>query len=352
MVYDPTNNDGAISYWPIIHQFSTDPVNEGVGQVVEYGAASLDVSSPGYATAWGDDDSYATFTALSTAERDDTGLVPLSPGITGGPDTQAGEPADPTAKRAPQVQGGGYTALAEVEAQATISEGFEGGTMPPTGWSHIQTNPNETWKIATVGSPHSGSYFADVEYDPALLDQDEVLLSPSFTADSGSVALWSFGSLYWCRDTYDNCDLEVWFVNGSWDWGGGDDVYLGLVDGDWTGTYTWSTSTFDFSAYASGNPARIALRYVGNDGAQIGVDDILIDYSATGGDSMPVQAMADLGSGDVFVIGDVSLWSNGDADGDSTDNLSEYDNTQLALNVFLGAAGGGEIFLPILFKDY
>jgi len=153
-VYDPTNYDGATSYWPIIHQFSTDPVNEGVGQVVEYAAASLDVNSPGYATAWGDDDSYATFTALSAAERDDTGLVPLSPGIT------------------------------------------------------------------------------------------------------------------------------------------------------------------------------------------------------ASGDSIPVQAMADLGSGDVFVIGDISLWRNGDSDGDSTDNLSEYDNTQLALNVFLGAAGGGEIFLPIILKNY
>jgi len=85
---------------------------------------------------------------------------------------------------------------------------------------------------------------------------------------------------------------------------------------------------------------------VGNDGAQIGVDDILISEPA------PVQAMADLGSGDVFVIGDISLWSNGDADGDSTDNLSEYDNTQLALNVFLGAAGGEEIFLPIILKNY
>jgi C1A family cysteine protease len=168
----------------------------------------------------------------------------------------------------------GWSNVQSVSVQ--LSEGFEAATMPPTGWTLIPTNPNETWEIDTY-DPHSGSYYARVLYDPALLDQDEVLLSPTFTADSGSVQLWSYGNLRWCRDTDDNCDLEVWFVNGSW--GGGDDVYLGLADDDWTDTWEWSYSTFDFSAYASGSPARIALRYVGNDGAEIAVDDILIDYS-------------------------------------------------------------------------
>ena len=159
----------------------------------------------------------------------------------------------------------------------SMFEGFEAGVVPPSDWTLIQTNPNETWKIDTIRlTPHSGSYYATVKCDLALLDQDELLLSPAFTADTGRIHLWSFGSLYWCRDTYDNCDLEVWFVNGSW--GGGDDVLLGKTDDDWTSTWEWSYSTFDFSPYASGNPARIALRYVGNDGAKIGVDDITITY--------------------------------------------------------------------------
>jgi len=159
----------------------------------------------------------------------------------------------------------------------SMFEGFEAGVIPPSGWTLIQTNPNQTWKLDTVQLiPHSGSYYAAVKYDTALLDQDELLLSPAFTSDTGGVSLWSFGSLYWCRDTYDNCDLEVWFVNGAW--GGGDDVLLGKTDDGWISTWEWSYSTFDFSPYASGNPARIALRYVGNDGAKIGVDDVLITY--------------------------------------------------------------------------
>ena len=215
----------------------------------------------------------------------------------------------------------GHIAPAEVEAQATISEDFEGGTMPPTGWTHIQTNPNETWEIETL-YPHDGSkYCANVPWDDALLDQDEVLLSPSFTPYCGSVELWSKGNPKYCRDTYDNCDLEVWFVNGSW--GGSDDVCLGLVDDDWIAKFIWSYSTFDFSAYASGNPARIALRYVGKDGADIGVDDILIDYTGTS-------------CGDDVFLGAAFL------------SLARRSSSTATT----GTSCGDEVFLPIILRNY
>ena len=186
---------------------------------------------------------------------------------------QEGEPPDRTAKRAKQVRVNDPEVGAEA-VSAAINEGFEAGAMPPSGWTRIQNNVNETWKIVTTGTAHGGSYFADVEYDAALLGQDELLLSPAFTAEVGSVELWSKGSPYWCRDTYDNCDLEVWLVGGAW--GGGDDLRLGLADDDWTDTYEWSRSSFSFNA--AGNPVRIALRYVGNDGAQVAVDDVVISY--------------------------------------------------------------------------
>ncbi len=207
-------------------------------------------------------------------------MMALPVAAQGPPDGDGGEQPDPTtAKRAPQVRDEGRPV--PTKDRAIITEDFEAGIIPPSGWTHLQTNPNETWEIDTV-NPYNGSYHAHVLYDPALLDQDEVLLSPSFTATSGDVSLWSKGSLYWCRDTNDNCDLEIWFVNGTWDWGGGDDVYLGIVDNDWTSTWAWSQSIFDFSAYASGNPAQIAFRYVGNDGAEIGIDEIDINYSSGG----------------------------------------------------------------------
>jgi hypothetical protein len=207
-------------------------------------------------------------------------FVAALPVMAQGPDEETGEAPDPTAKRAPQVESQGQAAPADVEVLATISEGFEAGAMPPAGWTHLQTNPNQTWRISTNG-PHTGSYKAAVLYDPALVPQDEVLLSPTFSADYVMVRLWSNGSPYWCRDTYNNCDLEVWFVNGAWDWGLGDDVYLGRADYHWTDSWVWSQSGFGFIP-ASGNPARIALRYVGLDGAEISVDDVEISYFTCG----------------------------------------------------------------------
>jgi hypothetical protein len=160
--------------------------------------------------------------------------------------------------------------------EGMIYEGFEGGVMPPTGWGLYPTNITYTWKIATIGPPYTGTYKADVEYDPGFNDQDEFLLSPTFWGDTGSVSFWSNGSVYWCKDTYDKCDLEVWFIGERP--GPGDDVLLGKADDSWTESWTWANSIFDFSPYLNGW-GQIGFRYVGNDGAQISLDHITITYA-------------------------------------------------------------------------
>ena len=149
-----------------------------------------------------------------------------------------------TSKSAKYIKGGGKL-ITQKDRRGAINEGFEDGIMPPLGWVRMQTNTNETWSIDSY-NPYSGVYDAQVLYDSNLSPQDEILLSPEFSAVSGNVSLWSIGNLYWCRDDYDNCDLEIWFVKGPW--GGSDDVFLGLADPDWTDTWAWSFSNFDFNA--------------------------------------------------------------------------------------------------------
>jgi hypothetical protein len=181
--------------------------------------------------------------------------------------------AENTDKTAPS---GGSVPIWQPLIGAVITEGFEGGVVPPTDWTLIQTNPNQTWKILVAGIPHSGSYAADVLYDENLLEQDELLISPTINPSSATLEFWSFGSLYWCRDTYDNCNLEVWLVRGAW--GGGDDIYVALADDDWTATWEWSQTTIDLTPYLPGGPVRIAFRYTGQNGAQIALDDIQLAY--------------------------------------------------------------------------
>jgi len=188
-------------------------------------------------------------------------------------------PSAPDARTAPEQAGYSSALYAPRPDAILFDEGFEDGAVPPAGWTHVANNPNQTWKLYTT-RPHTGAYAANVVYDPALIPQDEWLLSPETPLVEGTLSLWSFGSLYWCRDTYDNCDLNVWLVVG--DVGGGDDVFVGKADGDWTSSYTWSQSVFNLTPLLPGGPVRIGLQYAGLDGAQIALDDIVLDGTAGG----------------------------------------------------------------------
>jgi hypothetical protein len=189
----------------------------------------------------------------------------------------------PDARTAPETVGLSSSLYAPEPDAILIDEGFEDGVIPPSDWIHVANNPNETWKLYTF--PYAGAYAANVVYDSALIPQDEWLLSPEMALTEGTLSFWSFGSLYWCRDTYDNCDLNVWLVVG--DIGGGDDVYVGKADDDWTGSYIWSQSVFSLTPVLPGGPIRIGLQYTGLDGAQIALDEILLDGAAGGACSSP-----------------------------------------------------------------
>jgi len=152
-----------------------------------------------------------------------------------------------------------------------IEEGFEGGAVPPVGWTEV-TNSTVNWELDDY-SPHSGLYDAHVLYD---YNQNEWLLSPEMALSRGTLSFWSYGSVYWCRDTYDNCDLNVWIVVGP-NVGDGDDIYVGTADGDWPDNWTWAQSVFDLTPLLPGGPVRIGFQYLGDDGAEAALDDIVLD---------------------------------------------------------------------------
>jgi hypothetical protein len=157
-----------------------------------------------------------------------------------------------------------------------IHESFESGTVPPSGWEVWTTNQNETWKIWTFyPGPYEGLYAAVVQWDAEAQLQNEVLVSPAFRAGTAQVGFYSYGSPLFCRDEWDDCDLNVWVVFGAWDWGQGDDLMIYTADQDWTGDYVWSPSTVDLTPYLTpGTPVRLAFQYYGRDGDDIGLDAI------------------------------------------------------------------------------
>ncbi|MCA9973542.1 MAG: carboxypeptidase regulatory-like domain-containing protein [Anaerolineales bacterium] len=190
--------------------------------------------------------------------------------------TQPAGDAAVDARVAPE-QVGRTAPIYQADPTAVIfTEGIEGGVVPPSGWTTQVTNASYNWKLMTVGTPYAGSYAADVEYDPALSPQDEWLISPEYTLTDGTISFWSNGSVYWCRDTFDNCDLNVWLVVGNTA-GDGDDILVGTADGDWPDNFIWAQSTFDLTPHLPAAPVRIGFQYVGADGAQVGLDEIVLD---------------------------------------------------------------------------
>ena len=162
-------------------------------------------------------------------------------------------------------------------------EGFE-DSWPPAGWTLTQENPNQTW-FQDNFAPFEGSYNATVNYDDQLVDQNEFLMGPQVVLDdlgANTLAFQTLGSPYWCRDDFDNCDLEVWAILGG-AVGGGDDILLGLAEDFWTDVFVWSPASFDLIAAGvpSDSPVAFAFRYLGNDGAQASIDAVQLMAGGT-----------------------------------------------------------------------
>ncbi|HET91569.1 MAG TPA: hypothetical protein ENN99_12655 [Chloroflexi bacterium] len=165
-----------------------------------------------------------------------------------------------------------YTGTLPLGAIPPQAEGFEGGVVPPLGWTE-QATTAYNWSIST-GYRRTGTYGAYVPYD---YNQNEWLLSPRLLGLTGGehVSLWSMGSYYWGVAPYDNYDVNVWLVVGGL--GGANDVLLGNVQDDWpTTSWTWVQSVFTLPTTLPTGDLRIGFQYVGDDGADVGIDDILL----------------------------------------------------------------------------
>lgn len=153
-----------------------------------------------------------------------------------------------------------------------VEEGFS-ETFPPVGWTVENADGSGSMWISTT-TAYEGSHGASVPYvDPSSVET--WLISPSF--DTGEtdalVDFQSFGSLYWCRDVFDLCHLDVWLVVGETA-GDADDIHLGRADDDWVASWTWSRTRMLIPA--NSGSVRLGFQVVSNDGASIGLDSIRV----------------------------------------------------------------------------
>src|SRR5690606_4848600 len=168
-----------------------------------------------------------------------------------------------------------------------LTEGFE-TSVPPTGWTANITNtggPTLTW--AQAANPHTGTYSAQVEYDPALVPQDEDLISPVLdltAATNPRLVFWFNMSYYWGVDPNDNYDFNVSITDGTTTTPLWSETDLGVFN-----NWEWYEITIDLTAYAGSNNMQLVFNYTGSDGASLTLDYVLVEEAPT---CLPVTDLA------------------------------------------------------------
>lgn len=168
---------------------------------------------------------------------------------------------------------------------SVLTEGFEGGTMPPTNWSVVSGPTPYTWTADNTGTPPEGTWNADCQYDDTYSGhQHEVMKSPAIDLTTGVSATLTFYfmmSEYWGIDPYDNYDLHVAVSidNGVTF----NDTVWNEIDTDtstWV-SWDWVQASVDLTSYIGNSQVVLAFVYDGYDGAQGGLDNIIVDLATT-----------------------------------------------------------------------
>ncbi|MGB5105620.1 MAG: GEVED domain-containing protein [Candidatus Zixiibacteriota bacterium] len=186
--------------------------------------------------------------------------------------------SDETSKVAPERLGG--QPLKNSPLSSFLAEDFE-TAVPPSGWSEIITNAGFNWKYQTLTS-FSGVACADVEYDPALVPQDEWLVTPAMNFAAATTDLkvefyWMM-SYYWGVSPFDNYDLELWIsLDGGATWSAQlwDESGEGVFS-----NYVFAKETVDLSGYMGQTNVALGWHYVGVDGAQAAIDLVSVNDDA------------------------------------------------------------------------
>ena len=153
-----------------------------------------------------------------------------------------------------------------------LDEGFEDTVFPPTGWTTDSVDP-EDWILGTNGDyVHNGLQSAIHPWSAANT-ADSYLLTPELTITSGTVSLWSQGSVGHAWS--DNYDIDVVVVVGEA--GGADDIFVGNLNDLWAVASEFQQDTFDLTPYLPGGAFRLGFHYYGLDGDLGVLDDIVID---------------------------------------------------------------------------
>ncbi|MBO6184892.1 MAG: T9SS type A sorting domain-containing protein [Chryseobacterium sp.] len=183
----------------------------------------------------------------------------------------------------------GILSCLSMNAQTLLSEGFEGATFPPTGWTINSTAATRPWQSTPLPVSTStwftisGTKSAGIDY----LAQSNTanLITPSFSLVGATNPVLNFkavvGWVYMIRDDAGDLFAQI-STNGGTTWtdlwnednqaGWSDD----LDDDDATDTYQAIPVQINLSQYIGQANVQIRFRYVATDADAVAIDDVQV----------------------------------------------------------------------------
>jgi hypothetical protein len=156
---------------------------------------------------------------------------------------------------------------------AVVSEDFE--TWPPADWTIVDganSQGTQHWHQSTMDEPYNG--VATVLYDDGdavARPQDEWLITPEFVVPESPFLRFNlYTSVYWFIDPYDNADFNIKITTDD---GATWTQLLNEHDIENLENYTWKVVLVNLTDY-TGETAKIAFQYVGEDAAQTMIDNV------------------------------------------------------------------------------
>jgi len=218
--------------------------------------------------------------------------------LAGVGDAGAGETA-PFARTPPRTAPVPETVETRITGEF-LDEGFE-GAFPPAAWTltgnPAVTGPNRWHKTVDPAYVRTGTAAALVKWQSARV-QDEKLASPALdlSGAAGGVFLsfWWYGNPFWAADA----DFQVHASSDGLAW----TELWKMSDLSETG-FSWRSTVLDVGAYAGGD-LYVRFRYVGQDGADVALDDVRVGAVAPPGPPPNDQCAGAVASG--YVISQVA----------------------------------------------
>jgi len=153
-----------------------------------------------------------------------------------------------------------------------LLEDFEGGTVPPSGWTLDSNLGTHTWGIEDRPAyVHSGTYSAGCRYQSGQT-QDEKLITPAIDISpypSADLSFWWYGSTYYAQ-------FANLYVRVSTDGSNYDDVWEIPYDPSGSGSHIWTQQYLSLGDYAASSTVYIMFRYLGDGGDWVFIDDISV----------------------------------------------------------------------------